>query len=161
MANVRARVELVGCLSHGSRGRTFERGRPQILTNPAEIAYYKSQAEYRVTMLQAPAEAAPAAKASKAKPKKQPPQESTGEDGDGEDDEGDDGDGGEGEESEGEAVYTKTMLEQQNKAALAELAKADFELELNPDSMGKPKMIAAIMKAQLAKLKKAESDPEE
>jgi len=47
----RARVELKGCLTFQGKGRTFKKGSPQILTNPADIMYYQQQAVFVVTML--------------------------------------------------------------------------------------------------------------
>lgn len=46
-----ARITLRGSLSHTHKGRTFVRGIPQIVTDPAEIGYYKGQAGFAVKML--------------------------------------------------------------------------------------------------------------
>lgn len=147
MANLKARVELRGCLTHSARGRTCKRGQPFYTTNAADIAYYKAQGEYSVTMLAAPP--APKAKAAKPKPPPPPPP-------DDDDDDDDEEDGEEGEEPEGEdeepASHTKSDLERMNKEALAELAETSFSLDLDPDKLSKPKMVAAILKAQIAAL---------
>jgi len=147
MANMRARVELRGCLTHTARGRTVERGRPFYTTNPADIAYYKSCGEYAVTILES--EPAKPAKAKPARPAAPPPPP---------DDEGGEGEDG-GDEDEGEsedltdAHYTKADLEKMTKPDLATLADEDFGLKLNPDNMNKPKMIGVILKAQIDKHK--------
>lgn len=48
----KARVELRGSMSHTGNGRKFEKGKPQIMTNPSDIAYYQQQGEFSVTMLE-------------------------------------------------------------------------------------------------------------
>lgn len=57
MATMRARVELKGSLTHrapaGKGGRTMKKGSPVIITEPAHIQYYKSQADFSVTVLDA------------------------------------------------------------------------------------------------------------
>jgi hypothetical protein len=46
-----ARVELVSSLTHEWGGRAFKQGKPQIITNPTEIRYYRNQASFAVSML--------------------------------------------------------------------------------------------------------------
>jgi hypothetical protein len=166
MANMRAKVELLGSETHTGRGRTIERGKPVILTNPSDIRYYQAQGGFSVTILE-DASAKPAAKPVKGgKPAKPapPPVEEDSDDDDSDDDDSDaddDSDDGEGEGSEdgdsedsedGEAspVYKKAQLEALTKPALVELAKDSFGLELNAaDSKGK--LVAAILKEQIAR----------
>lgn len=67
MATMRARVELRGSLTHqapaSAGGRLMKRGSPVIMTDPAQIQYYRSQGGFSVSMLEAkkpaPAPAAP------------------------------------------------------------------------------------------------------
>lgn len=47
----KARVCLEKALSHECRGRVFVKGLPQVIDNDADIAYYKAQNEFTVTML--------------------------------------------------------------------------------------------------------------
>jgi hypothetical protein len=101
MATMRARVELRGSLSHTGMGRTFKKGSPQIITNPAEIEYYKSLGGFTVTVL-------PDVKV-KGKPTAPPPP-------DGDDD--------------GESAYTEAELNGMTKAQLTEVAE-EYELELD------------------------------
>lgn len=64
MATLRARVELRDSLTHfappRAGGRTMERGKPVIMTDPAQIQYYSTQAGFLVTMLEDKKAAAPA-----------------------------------------------------------------------------------------------------
>lgn len=120
---MRARVELRGALTHIGQGRKFKKGSPQILTNPAEIAYYKQQGGFSVTMM-----AAEKTKAKATEPTK--PADDGG------------GDGG------AEASYTEQVLQGKTKAELSELAAETWELELDPDTMKKDDMVVAMLKAQ-------------
>ncbi len=119
MATMKARVELRGAMSHLAGGRKFLKGKPQILTNPSEIAYYKAQGGFSVTMM--------ATEKTKAKAKPV----DTGDDGDG------DGD-----------KHTEASLNSNTKAELQELAAEEFELELDSDDMKKADMVTAILEAQ-------------
>lgn len=47
----KARVELVRAESHEARGRVFKKRQPRVLTDDGDIAYYKLQPEFSVTML--------------------------------------------------------------------------------------------------------------
>lgn len=47
----KARVNLEKALTYEVRGRTFQKGRPQIITSESDIAYFKNQPEFTVTML--------------------------------------------------------------------------------------------------------------
>lgn len=165
MAKMRAKVELLGCETHQARGRSFQRGKPQILTNPSDIAYYKAQSEFSVTLL-SDGTPKPAAKPAKAAKRPAPPPE---DDDDSEDDDTEDGDedseddddtedGDEdsedseddSESSEASPVYKKADLEKLNKKALVELAKDDFGMDLN-EADNKSKLVAAILKEQIAR----------
>lgn len=149
---MRARIELVGCMSHSARGRTAQKGMPFYSTNAADIAYYQTVGEYRVSILDAP-KAKPAPKpAPKAAPKPEPKPE-TPPPPPPEDDEEDPETDEASEEIETDEddvpVYTKTDLEKMTKAALAELAAEDFDVELDADNLRKSQMVAAILKAQI------------
>lgn len=45
-------VELLSSASLSENGRTFHKGRPQLLTNPAEIAQYRNRPGFRFTILE-------------------------------------------------------------------------------------------------------------
>lgn len=157
MANMRARVELRGCLTHSARGRTVKRGEPFYTTNAADIRYYQAQADYAVTILEAPKRKGPAPRPKKPAAAPPPPPPEDEDDEDEPESEADD----EGEEESDDledTSYTKSDLEKMNKASLAELAESDFGLELDPDKLSKPKMVAAILKAQIAALEDSEED---
>lgn len=154
----KAKVELVGSLTHSHGARRFEKGKPQVLTNPSEIAYYRGQPGFSVTELDAPApkpgKAAPA-KPTKSKVPPPPADEDEAEDLDEdeddeeEDEEEDDGPGdGQVETKSASKTYRKSDLEKLNKQKLFTLATVDFKLELDKAAT-KPQMIAAILKAQL------------
>jgi len=64
----RARVELRGALTHTRGHRTFTKGAPQVLTDDAELAYYKAQSQFSVTMLEEPKPAPAAAGSAKGSP---------------------------------------------------------------------------------------------
>ena len=114
----RARVELIGSLSHTRGGRKFERGKPQILTNAAEILYYQNQSDFAVTVEEAP----------KKKAKAAPPTPPAGEaKGDGDD-------------------YTEEQLKKMKKDELIEVAD-ELELLLEGNEK-KSEMIEAILEAQ-------------
>ena len=166
MAKTRAKVELLGCETHQARGRSFQRGKPQILTNPSDCAYYKAQSEFSVTLL-SDGTPKPAAKPAKAAKRPAPPPEN--DDDDSEDDVTEDGDedfedddvtedGDEdsedseddSESSEANPFYKKADLEKLNKKALVELAKNDFGMDLN-EADNKSKLVAAILKEQIAR----------
>ena len=153
MANVRARIELRGCLTHTYRGRTVERGQPFYTTNPADIAYFKAQSEFAVTIL---ADKKPARKPAPKPPKKETPPPATTSQEDSEEGESEEG-GEDGSDEESEdlsaASYTKSDLEKMNKADLAKLAEDDFKLKLDINNLSKPKMVAAILKTQIEALK--------
>lgn len=168
MANTRAKVELMGSETHTGRGRTIERGKPVILTNPSDIRYYQSQGGFTVTVLE-DAAAKPAGKPAKGKPAKPAPppveddsDDDSDSDDDAEDDSDDDADDteadddseddGEDDSADGEAspIFKKAQLEALTKSALVELAKDNFGLELNVND-GKGKLVAAILKEQIAR----------
>lgn len=154
MANVRARIELRGSVSHQSKFRTCQRGKPWYSTNAAEIRYYKATGGFSVTML---------APEPRPKPVAAPRPEPTGvveDDGDGLDEEDDD-EGEEDESGPADSTLTQAQLLAQNKTALAELALATFNLELDTDKLSKAKMIAAIMKAQIAALEDDADDDDD
>lgn len=65
----RARVVLSNAQSHVRGNRTFKKGVPEILTDEDEIAYYKAQSQFTVTMLKDPTRPAEAAPVTR-KPKK-------------------------------------------------------------------------------------------
>lgn len=119
----KARVELIGSLTHTAKNRTFKKGEPQILTDGAEIEYYKGQPEFGVTELR---EVKP--KAAAAPP---PPPE--------EDDE---------EEVEDAPVkHTAESLSKMSKADLiTEASGPPFNLALSPE-MKKADMIAEMLQA--------------
>lgn len=116
---MRARVELRGSLTHTAGARKFKKGSPQILTNPSEIAYYRAQGGFSVTMM--------ATEKAKAKGKPVPPPEETGGAEDG---------------------HTQASLNAMTKAELAGLAADEFELMLDPEDMKKADMVDAILQAQ-------------
>lgn len=133
----KARIQLKGAMSHTARGRRVEKGKPFYTTNAADIAYYKAQGGFLVTMLE---EDKPKP-APKRKPAPPPEPETEPEGGDeGDDEESDDLTNG---------SYTKSDLMAIKKADLATLAKDDFDLDLDPDNLNKSQMVAAILKAQI------------
>lgn len=99
---MRARVELIGSLTHNYAGRSFKKSSPQILTDAADIRYYQSQACFSVAVLDA--------KEIKAKEPATPPIVP-------DEDINDDGDNGESDEG-----YTAANLDEHKKAELKEIA---------------------------------------
>lgn len=151
MANTvqHARVVLTKALTFEGRGRTFVKGQPQVMTLPADIAYYQQQPEFTVTLFNAPQPPAPKKPVS-VKPVAPAPAES-------EDDEDEEGDGDEGdEEAEADApadegsFYTEADLKKTKKEALLSVAKEEFGLE--PDAnASKSDLISMILAAQAQK----------
>jgi hypothetical protein len=124
----KAKVELKRAASfNDKRGRSFQKGRPQIITSEADIAYYKLHPEFVVTMM----------KEVKAKKPAAPPPDEV--------------EGGDGDEGGGDAdpAYTEGDLGKLTKGALVELAAGDFDLDLDGD-LKKDEMVAEILKAQEA-----------
>lgn len=115
----KARVELTKAESHEGRGRTFKKKHAQVITKEADIAYYKAQPEFTVTMLKDPP----------IKPKA-PAQESE-----------------ESEETEPE-VHTEESLGKLTKTQLINLGTSEpFNLAIE-NEMKKGEMIDAILIAQ-------------
>jgi uncharacterized membrane protein YfbV (UPF0208 family) len=50
----RARIELRGALTHTRGQRSVTKGAPQVITDANEIAYYKAQTSFSVTILEEP-----------------------------------------------------------------------------------------------------------
>lgn len=166
MANMRAKVELLGSESHTGRGRTIERGKPLILTNPSDIRYYQAQGGFSVTMLDQPLPGGKGKPVPKpAKGKAAPPPEDDEELDEDDSEESDDSedteessedteesedDSEEGEEQEATDVMSKADLEKLTKPALVELAKDNFGLELNVND-AKGKLVQTILKEQIAR----------
>jgi len=121
MANIRARVELRGSLTHqapaSAGARLMKKGSPVIMTNPAHVQYYRSQAGFAVTLLEQKAPKPAAAKESA-----------------GGDDEGGDGDG-----------YTEAQLKKMKKAELVEIADS---MDLETDGANVAELIDGILEAQ-------------
>ena len=116
----KARVELVGSLTYDARGRNFTKGQSVIIDSDGDIAYYKAQPEFTVTMLKevAPAAAKPAAKAEATEPPEPPP-----------------------------SKWTADELNKRTKTDLINLAAGEpFNLALN-NEMKKPDMVEAMMAA--------------
>jgi hypothetical protein len=163
---MKATVELIHALSHtGRNGRTMVRGRPQIITNPADIEYYQNQREYVVTVTseaasKKAAKSFPPPKARARAPEPEP-EEDDAEDLDESDDEDDaedlddETDVGDGvavpAKAVGPTVYRKGDLEKMTKQVLFELATHDFKLDVDT-STPKPALVAKLLKAQTKKL---------
>lgn len=101
MATLRARVELRESLTHTHAGRTFVKGKPQILTNSADVKYYQETGGFSVTILEEPKEKV----AVPAKPAVVEPA--------------------------GPVVHSKSQLMKLNKEKLATLAADQFGLALD------------------------------
>lgn len=160
----RAKVELTGSLTHTVRGRTFERGRPQIITQDSAIRYYQAQPEFSVTMIEpfhTPKGKPPVAKPAKAKAAPAPAPEADEDEADEEPEaEEADADEAEADEDAGEAeaaddedaeevtpTYKKADLEKMTAKALVELG-ATMGLKLNSGT-AKTKLVKEIMKKQI------------
>ena len=149
---IKARIQLRGCASHTGRGRKAERGKPFYTTNAADIAYYRAQGVYSVSVLESTEDkpvvkpsVKPSARRAPAPAPTPAPEPEPDEPDEGED-EGDD----EGEDDGAvDGSYTKSDLMATKKADLAQLAQDDFDLDLDPDNMTKAQMVAAILKAQI------------
>lgn len=127
----KAKVQLRHCESFtGLSGIAWVKNQARTLTNEKQIAYYKGQPEFVVTMLQEPKPKRPAA-----------PPAPTGNEGTG----GDDG-GGEGTDNPPE--LTEAKLKRMSNAELVDLAAERFELALDEDEMKKADLVAAILEAQ-------------
>jgi len=142
----RARVELRGCASHTGRGVRHEKGEPFYTTNAADIAYFKAQGVYSVSIL----EDDPPAKRRPAPAPEPDPEPVDVEDED--EDEGND---------LSDPSYTKSDLVAMKKKELAKLAADDFDVDLDPDKLKKSQMVAAIMKAQIDLLAAVDDDDDE
>lgn len=115
----KARVTLTKALAHDGRGRKFVKGQPQVIDSEADIAYYKAQSEFSVTILKDVAPKRPA----KAAPEPEP-----------EDDD----------EDEAEEI-TAESLGKMTKTALINLAAGEpYNLALD-NEMKKAEMITAII----------------
>jgi hypothetical protein len=121
-----AKIELTGSLTHSARGRIFKKGMPQILTDPSDVSYYQTQADFCVTILDKPKDAKPASTPAT-----------------------------KGEESLEESKpgarkprkrYTETELKNMNKAQLAEIA-VGYGLAVE-DTTKKADIVADIVEAQ-------------
>jgi hypothetical protein len=120
---IRARVELIGSFTHSSKWRTFRKGNPQILTNPAEIQYYKNQPSFNVVLLDSKTKEKVVKEVIK-KTKLEPPQDEV-EEGEGYEEEEE----YEEEEDDEESGYTEGMLKDFKKSQLRALAN-DLELDI-------------------------------
>lgn len=116
----KARVTLTKALTHDGRGRKFVKGQPQIIDSEADIAYYKAQSEFSVTILKDMAPKRPA----KAAPEPEP---------------SDDDDEDEVEEITAESLGKMTKTELINFAACE-----PYNLALD-NEMKKAEMITAIL----------------
>jgi hypothetical protein len=119
---VKARVQLTGPATWSGRGHHFRRGESKILTQPADILFFKHAGGFSVTMLEG------------ATPRPPPPPDSTPE--------------LEVEESDDVDVsgYTRADLDLQTKASLIQLANQDLGISLDM-SMKKSDMVDAILAA--------------
>ena len=135
----RAKIELLGSASHTGRGRKVIKGRPQFVTNPADIAYYESLPGFKVTML---GDTSKPEKKKPAEPKGDKPKQKTADD-------------SKGKESKPEApkkkekdkkTFTAAQLKGYKKPQLVKIAdEAGVFLE---GTEKKIDMIRAILKAQ-------------
>lgn len=125
----RAKVELQMGVSHTWKGRKIQRGKPQIITNASDIAYYKVQPGFKVTMLE---EAEKPQK--KAAPKLETPKEPEPV--------------ADNEKTQPDApkTYTAKQLKEFTKPELAAIAD-ELEIFLKGTEK-KSEMIRAILKAQ-------------
>ena len=116
----KARVTLTKALTHDGRGRKFVKGQPQIIDNESDIAYYKAQSEFTVTLLKEVAK-----KPAKATPEPEPENDGEGED-------------------EDEPI-TAESLGKMTKTELINFAATEpYNLALD-NEMKKAEMIAAIL----------------
>ena len=157
---MRARIELVGCLTHTAR-RPCVKGKPFYTTNASDIAYFQAQGVFSVTVLEE--DKPKKAKAAKPKAKKAappPPEPEPDEPEEGDEGDGDEGDGDDEDEGDDLTVpsYTKSDLEATKKADLQALAADEFDLSLDPDKMSKKEMVAAIIKAQIERLEAGDEE---
>jgi len=129
MANVAAKVELTGSMSHTYAGHILKRGTPQIVTNPSLIAYYRAQKGISVTILEK----------AKAPPPPAIQQKKQVED--------EDESGVDGEESGAQIrQYAESELKMMTKAQLTEIA-LEYALAVD-DSTKKADIVAAIIESQ-------------
>lgn len=163
------RIELLHAKSHEAPdGKKFEQGRSELTTNAGTAAYYRAQPEFVVTTIKPlkPVKAAvsPSKAPSRAPSKAPPPEEEEDDEEEDEDEESDDEDeeeeededsedDDEDEEEEAGGSYSKSTLASLTKPALVELGNAEFGLKLSEISQ-KNELIAAVLKAQIAKAKK-------
>lgn len=123
----RARIVLRSCETFTPlSGETWRKGQARTIADPSQIAYYRGQSEFSVTILEDP----------KPKPKPEPPPDPTGGGTDG---------GGEG---DGDEVLTEAALGRLTKAQLVDLAAERWGLALDEDEMKKDDLVSAILKAQ-------------
>jgi hypothetical protein len=144
----KAKVELIEGASYNGRARAFVPGKPHIITNESEILFYKSKTGFRVTMLEEDKSAAPVVPVptKAAKPVKAKAVETTEAEDEAEDD-----------DKDGPPSYSKADLEKMKKPDLLEIATGlgvDFG---GPDAT-KPKIIAAILKFQIAEASEDDED---
>jgi hypothetical protein len=132
---IRARVELIGSFTHSSKWRTFRKGNPRILTNPAEIQYYKNQPSFNVVLLDSKTKEKVVKEVIK-KAKLEPPQDEEEVGGYEEEEEYE-------EEDDEESGYTEGMLKDFKKSQLRALAN-DLELDIEGT---KKELIARIIEA--------------
>jgi cell division ATPase FtsA len=137
---IRARVELIESFTHNSKWRKFRRGSPQIITNPAEIQYYKNQPGFSVVLLDSEAKEKVVIKKVKSKSKSQQDEIEKQEEYREEEEEEEYDDEEEGEEETG---YTEGMLKDFKKSQLRSLA-ADLELDIEGT---KKELMARIINA--------------
>jgi hypothetical protein len=133
---IRARVELIGSFTHSSKWRTFRKGNPQILTNPAEIQYYKNQPSFNVVLLDSKTKEKVVKEVIK-KVKLEPPQDEV------EEAEGYEEEEEYEEDDDEESGYTEGMLKDFKKSQLRALAN-DLELDIEGT---KKELIARIIEA--------------
>ncbi len=164
----KANVTLVLGKSHHMGLVAFVNGQTRVLTDPQQIAYYKTLGEFRVEDIHE--SEPPKAKARPFTPKAvavvevddedELDEDEADEDELDEEDDEDLPDPAQEEESSDVVTYTKKDLEKFNKPTLVALAAKDFSLELAIELL-KPDMIKAILKAQIARAKAAAVDEEE
>jgi len=126
----KAEVELVGSLTHNSGGRSFVKGRPQVITNAAEIAAFKANSDFKVKMLSDAPEKAAKKAPSKPKSKPQAPPEPQEEQ----------------VEPEKKTEYTRSKLGSMRKADLIEIG-LEHDLAFTGDETAK-QMVEDILLAQ-------------
>jgi hypothetical protein len=146
----KAKVELIEGASYNGRARAFFPGKPHIITSESEIAFYKARSAFRVTMLE---EDKPAAPVKAAKPVKAKAVETT----EAEDDEEE---AEEDSDKDGPPSYSKADLEKMKKPDLVEIATG-LAVDFGGPDATKPKIIAAILKFQIAEAKDDEEESDE